>query len=109
MENLHELAQQLIGLAHEGFSTIDTVQGIIIAVIAALMMRRFSGFFGLAIAATFIHEIVNIARHAYYAGGHIALPDYTNPDVWKIIGLRFAGYLVAICLIYIIRRVLFRG
>lgn len=108
MENIHELAQQLIGLARESFSHIDSVQGIVIAVIAALLMRRISGFFGLAIAATIIHEIVNIARRAMDNGGDISLPDYTNPDVLKIVGMRFAGYLVAICVIYIIRRTFFR-
>lgn len=108
MENVHELAQQLIDLARDSFSTIDSAQGIVIAVIAALLMRRVSGFFGLAIAATIIHEVVNIARRAMDNGGDIALPDYTNPDVLKIVGMRFAGYLVAICIIFIIRQAFFR-
>ena len=106
---LHDLVNQGLDLARQGFSTIDSVQGIVIAVIAAALMRRASHLIGTAIAATIIHEIVSIVRHAVADGGAIHLPDFTNPEVWKLMAVRFAGYLVAICVIYIIRRTLIRN
>lgn len=106
---LNDLVNQSIELARHAFSTVDSVQGIVIAVIAAAMMRRAGHFIGTAIAATIIHEIVSIARHAINDGGAISLPDYTNPEVLKLIAVRFAGYLIVICILYIIRRTIFRS
>ncbi|MES1990585.1 MAG: hypothetical protein V4441_06510 [Pseudomonadota bacterium] len=106
---LNDLVNQGLDLVRQGFSTIDSVQGIVIAVIAAAVMRHAGQLIGTAIAATIIHEIVSIVRRAMADGGSIHLPDFTNPDVWKLIAVRFLGYLVVICILYIIRRTLIRN
>lgn len=105
---LNEIVNEVIALGHQGFGTVDSVQGIIIAVIAAALMRRYGQIIFYAIVATIIHEVVNIGRGTM-AGGALALPDFTNMEVLKLIGIRFVGYLVAISLIYVIRRVVMRG
>jgi hypothetical protein len=71
-------------------------------------MRRYSHIIGISIIATIAHEIVTIARGAI-GGGSIALPDFTNMDVLKLIAVRFVGYLVVISIIYMIRRVVMRS
>ena len=105
---LNEIENEVIALGHQGFGTVDSVQGIIIAVIAAALMRRYGQIIFYAIVATIIHEVVNIGRGTM-AGGALALPDFTNMEVLKLIGIRFVGYLVAISLVYVIRRVVMRG
>ncbi|MDO8288602.1 MAG: hypothetical protein Q7T44_05230 [Parvibaculum sp.] len=106
---LNDLVSQGVDLARQGFSTIDSIQGIVIAVIAAAIMRRASHLIGTAIAATIIHEIVSIVRFAINHDGAISLPDYTNIEVLKLIAVRFAGYLIVIGVLYIVRRVLIRN
>jgi hypothetical protein len=105
---LNEIVNEVIALGHQGFGTVDSVQGIIIAVIAAALMRRYGQIVFYAIVATIIHEVVNIGRGTM-AGGTLALPDFTNMEVLKLIGIRFVGYLVAISLIYVVRRVVMRS
>ena len=105
---LNEIVNEIIALGHQGFGSVDSVQGIIIAVIAAALMRRYGQIIFYAIVATIIHEVVNIGR-GMMAGGALALPDFTNMEVLKLMGIRFVGYLVAISLIYIVRRVVMRS
>ena len=105
---LNEIVNEVIALGHQGFSTVDSVQGIIIAVIAAALMRRYGQIVFYAVAATIIHEAVNIGR-GMMGGGSMVLPDFTNMEVLKLIVVRFVGYLVAISLIYLVRRVIMRS
>jgi hypothetical protein len=105
---LTEYLNEGLALARQGFDTISSIQGIVIAVIAAALMRSYGQIIGWALAATVIHEIVTVARHAIGHEG-VVIPDFTNMEVLKLIAVRFVGYLVAISLIYLIRRVLMRG
>jgi hypothetical protein len=105
---LTDLINQAVELARQGFGTVDSLQGIIIAVVAAAVMRRYGQIIGMAIAATIIHEIVTIAR-GVIAGGAVHLPDVTNVEVLKLIAIRFVGYFVVISLVYMVRRILMRG
>tara|TARA_R110000824_G_scaffold390760_6_gene587652 strand:- start:5082 stop:5405 length:324 start_codon:yes stop_codon:yes gene_type:complete len=106
--DLQQIADQAIALGHQGFDTVNSLQGIVIAVIAAAVMRRYSHIIGMSLLATIAHEIVTIARGAV-GGGSVTLPDITNPDVLKLIAVRFVGYLVVISLIYLVRRVVMRS
>lgn len=95
-------------MGHQGFNTIYSVQGVVIAVIAAAMMRRYSHIIGVAIGATIIHEIVTIVR-GVIAGGAVQFPDITNVEVLKLVAMRFVGYFVVISVIYLVRRILMRA
>ncbi len=105
---LANIVNEAIALGHQGFGTVDSVQGIVIAVIAAALMRRYGQIIFFAVAATIIHEIVTIGRGTM-GGGTIAIPDFTNIEVLKVMGIRFVGYLIAISLVYLVRRILMRG
>jgi len=105
---LAEIVNEAVALGRQGFDTVSSVQGIIIAVIAAALMRRYGQIIGWAIGATIIHEVVTIARHAIAHEG-VVIPDLTNMAVLKLIAIRFVGYLVAISLIYLVRRILMRA
>ncbi len=105
---LTEIVNEAVALGRQGFDTVSSVQGIVIAVIAAALMRSYGQIIGWAIGATIIHEIVTIARHAIAHEG-VVIPDFTNMAVLKLIAIRFVGYLVAISLIYLVRRILMRA
>jgi hypothetical protein len=105
---LPEIVNEAVALGRQGFDNVSSVQGIVIAVIAAALMRTYGQIIGWALGATIIHEIVTIARHAIGHEG-VVIPDFTNMEVLKLIAVRFVGYLVAISLIYLIRRVLLRN
>ncbi len=79
-----------------------------IALIAAIIMTRYNRIIVFALGATIVHELVNIGRNVY-GGAADPLPDYLNVEVLKLVAIRFVGYLIAISLIYLVRRLFFRG
>ncbi|MFZ3034085.1 MAG: hypothetical protein WA138_08735 [Parvibaculum sp.] len=105
---LNEIVNEVIALGHQGFGTVDSLQGIIIAVIAAALMSRYGQIVFYAVAATIIHEVVNVGR-GMMGGGSITIPDFTNMEVLKLIAVRFVGYLIVISLVYLVRRIVMRS
>lgn len=113
---LTEYLNQALDLARQGFDTVNTIQAIVIALIAAFVMSRYARILVVAAGATIIHELVNVGRAAYgaRAEGDVAgkaielLGGYVNLDMLQLVGIRFVGFLVVISLIYLVRRILFR-
>lgn len=105
---LTEYVNEGLALARQGFDTVNSIQGIVIAVIAAGLMRSYGQVIGWAIGATIAHEAVNIAQRIIGQDGS-PIPNFADMEVLKLIAIRFVGYLVAISLIYAIRRLFFRG
>lgn len=108
MQQLTEYFNQACALAAQGFDTVNSVQGIVIAVIAAGLMRRYNQIVGWTIGATLVHEATNIVRRVL-AHDASPLPNFGDVTYWKLVGIRFVGYLVAISIIYLIRRLILRG
>ena len=102
---MNDILNQAIALFQQGFDTVNSIQGLIIALIAAFLMRRFGQIIAWTFAATIIHEVVSVGRR-YLAGDVCPLPNLTDVDGdLKLIGIRFLGYLVAITVLYIVRRI----
>ncbi len=101
---VNHFLNQAIALFQQGFDTVNSIQGLIIALIAAFLMRRFGQIIAWTLAATIIHEVVSGGRR-HLAGDTSPLPNLTDVDGdLKLIGIRFLGYLVAITVLYIVRR-----
>jgi hypothetical protein len=105
---LTEYLNEAMALASQGFDTVNSIQGLVIAVIAAGMMRSYGQIIVYAIGATVIHEIVTIVRHIAMHDG-TPMPNFADPAELKLIAIRLVGYFVAITVIYLIRRVLIRS
>jgi multisubunit Na+/H+ antiporter MnhE subunit len=102
---VNDILNQAISLFQQGFDTVNSIQGLIIALIAAFLMRRFGQIIAWALAATIIHEVASGVRR-YLAGDASPLPNLTDIDGdLKLIGIRFLGYLIAIAILYIVRRI----
>ncbi|MDZ4380166.1 MAG: hypothetical protein U0942_02365 [Parvibaculum sp.] len=99
---------EALAWARMGFDTVNSIQGLVIALIAAVLMSRYNRILVYSLGATVVHELVNVGRN-FYAGAANPLPDYLDLDVLKLVAIRFIGYLIAISLIYLVRRLFFRG
>ena len=99
---------EALAWARMGFDTVNSIQGLVIALIAAVLMSWYNRILVYSLGATVVHELVNVGRN-FYAGAANPLPDYLDLDVLKLVAIRFIGYLIAISLIYLVRRLFFRG
>lgn len=107
MDTVQDVLNTALAWAQQGFDNVNSIQGLIIALIAAIVMSRYQRILVFAIGATLIHEAINIGRRVL-AEAPSPLPDYLNPEVLKLVAIRFVGYLIAISLIYLVRRLFFK-
>lgn len=103
-----EYLNKALMLFQQGFDTVNSIQGLVIALIATFLMRSFQQVLAWSLAATILHELVNIIRR-FIADSPNPLPNLTdvNGDL-KLIGIRFVGYLVVITILYAVRRLFLR-
>lgn len=108
MQQLSVYLNQALALAAQGFDTVNSMQGIVIAVVAAGLMRRYKQILGWTAVATLSHEAVNIVRRIL-AHDASPLPNFADVSYWKLVGIRLVGYFVAISIIYLVRRLVLRS
>ncbi|MEQ9518526.1 MAG: hypothetical protein RLN89_03700 [Parvibaculum sp.] len=101
-----DILNQALALFQQGFDTVNSIQGLVIALIAAFLMRQYKQILVWSVIATITHEVVSGVRR-HLAGDASPLPNLTDIDGdLKLIGIRFLGYIIAITILYIVRRIL---
>ena len=103
-----EFVTQALALLQQGFDTTNTIQGLILAILAAWTMRAVRQIILIALFTTFIHELINTGQRIF---GGVANPLPNLLDVegdLRLIGIRFTGFVVTILLLYLLKRVVLR-
>lgn len=108
MENVMQYVQPVLDFFAAGFNQVNAVQGIIIGVLAAFVLRQYSRILVIGFVATLIHLIVDTALPVI-RGAELKLPPLADVEWWKYVLLLYVGYLVVITVFYILKRILIRG
>lgn len=89
-----------------GFAHVNVVQGLLIAIVAAFLLYRWSGVFLAAIGAVVIHVIVDALLPVLNNSGEFRLPPVVDGGYWNYLLALYLGYVVAISVFYVVKRVL---
>ena len=89
-----------------GFAHVNVVQGLLIAIIAAFMMYSWGSVFVVAIGAVVIHVLVDALLPVLNNSGAFQLPPVVDGEYWKYLLALYLGYVVAISVFYVVKRVL---
>lgn len=100
-----EYVDQAILALRGGFGEINHPQGLIIALIAALLMPSWRQWLPMALLATVVHLAVNYLPNILQGGG---LPDFTQPKFWTDTGAYFLGYLLIIAVFFLLKSLIVR-
>lgn len=100
-----EYVDQAISTLRDGFGQINHPQGLIIALIAALLMPSWRQWLPMALLATVVHIAVDKLPDILRGGG---LPDFTVPKFWTDAGAYFLGYLVIIAVFFLLKSLVVR-
>ena len=95
--------------AQSGFSHINAVQGLLIAIVAAFLMYRWSSVFFVAIGATIVHVLVDVMLPVLANGAPFKLPPLIDNEYWRYLVTLYVGYLIVITVFYVVKRMLVRG
>ncbi|MEQ8747944.1 hypothetical protein [Pyruvatibacter sp.] len=108
MEQVMQYAQPVLDFFAAGFNQVNAIQGIIIGILAAFVLREYKRILVVAFGATLIHVIVDTVMPVVQ-GAEIKLPPLADASWWQYVATLFVGYIVIITVFYILKRMLIRG
>lgn len=91
--------------AQTGFTQINAVQGLLIAIGAAYLLHSWSGVFVMAVGAVVVHVIFDVMLPVLANGAAFHLPPLVDGDYWRYLLTLYVGYLIVITVFYIVKRV----
>ena len=100
-----DLIDQAVNTLRDGFGQINHPQGLIIALIGALLMPSWRQLLPMALLATVVdlavRDLPDILR-----GGR--LPNFMVPEFWTTAGIYFLGYLIIIAVFFLLKSLVIR-
>ena len=106
LDQIGTLLTGIFALAEGGFDGVNQVLGLIIAAIAAILMASWGRLFPTALAAAFIHVVINVVRPVL-DGGAFVLPDILTLGFWMALFALFLGSAIVIALLFFLKSLIF--
>jgi hypothetical protein len=101
-----EYIDQAVAALREGFGEINHPQGLIIALIAALLMPAWKQLLIFALLATAVHLGVNYLPDVLRGG---SLPNFLEEGFWTTALGYFLGYLIIISAFFFLKSLVSKG
>ena len=103
-----DILDPALDVMRAGFDSVNAVQGLIIAAVAALIMPGWKRLPTLVLAATLVHVIVDVLLPVLTGGAALRLPDILELAFWREVAFLLVGYLIVIALLFLLRKLLLR-
>ncbi len=98
----------VLELARGGFDTVNQIMGLVIALIAAILMKGWNRLVAIAAGATLVHLLIQTLM-PLINGGSLSLPDVLSLTFWQTFVALLLGYLVVIAIFFAIKRYVLRA
>lgn len=108
MEDAMQYVQPVLDFFAAGFNQVNAIQGIVIAVLAAFVLREYRRILVVSLVAAVVHVVVDTVMPVVQ-GAELKLPPLADMAWWQYAATLFVGYIVIITVFYILKRLLIRG
>jgi uncharacterized membrane protein len=104
MDQIQHFLNVILSFLREGFDTVNAVEGLVIALVAAIVVPAWDRIWAVALGATLVNLIADvlipvIARHAAFH-----LPPLLTFGFWRHAVALYIGYLIVIAVLMFIKR-----
>ncbi len=104
MPEVTQYLNLVLNFLREGFAHVNAVEGLVIALVAAVIAPAWDRIWMVALGATLVHLIANVlipvvAQHAAFR-----LPPLLDYDFWRTAVALYVGYLIVIAALMFIKR-----
>jgi hypothetical protein len=99
-----DFLQTILIYAREGFAEVNAAEGLVIAILAALVMPRWARLLHMVVAAVALNVVVDVLLPVVVDGAGLALPPVLEAGFWHYVLLLFIGYFVVIGILFAIKR-----
>ncbi|MDG1416339.1 MAG: hypothetical protein P8J78_03890 [Maricaulis sp.] len=100
-----EIVQDALEFAREGFAEVNAVQGLVVALVAALMLSQWSRLIVIAAGAVIAHVALDVLSPVFAESGDFRLPPLLESWYLRYLGLLYVGYLAIIGILFMVKRV----
>jgi hypothetical protein len=105
MDQVNEYVAQAVGALQSGFLKINEPQGLVIALIAAILVSSWRNWIPMAVLATAV--LIVVKNISTFQSGH--LPDFTQSAFWTQALGYLLGYRVIIAVFFMVKSMMFKG
>jgi hypothetical protein len=109
MESLGSILNPILDFLQTGFDKVNAVQGLLIALFATVLMRKWAQLFIVAAGATLFYVALNAVIPILTKGGEIKLPRVVDIVFWQDALSFFVGFVIIIAMFFAVKSVLFRS
>ncbi|MEI9888141.1 MAG: hypothetical protein WDN08_16925 [Rhizomicrobium sp.] len=104
MDQITHFLNVILDFLREGFNNVNAVEGLVIALVAAIIAPAWDRIWAVALGATLVHLIADvlipvIANHASFH-----LPQIMEYEYWRTALSLYVGYLIVISVLMFIKR-----
>lgn len=103
-----DILQQALDVMRAGFNSVNAVQGLIIAAIAALILPGWRRLPVFVVGATVVHILVDVLLPVLTNAAPLRLPAILEQAFWREVAFLLVGYLIVISILFLLRKLLLR-
>jgi ABC-type glycerol-3-phosphate transport system permease component len=104
-----EYVNQALDFLREGFHQVNAIEGLIIALLAAYMMRAWDRLLYVALGATIANLIADVLLPVIVNNTPFQLPDMVDKPYWRHAAALYVGYLVVVAVFFFLKKNVLRG
>jgi hypothetical protein len=108
-----EWIQQALSAANDymqtGFYRVNAIQGLLIAIVAAYVMPKWSRLFVVALGATLTHVVFDVMIPVLGRNAAFRLPPLVDVEYWRYLLALYIGFVIIIPIFYLLKVLLLRG
>ena len=108
MDSVQPYLNDVTAYFQSGFYSVNAVQGLLIAAIAAYWLQDWRRILVIALGAVIVHAIIDVMVPILGGRGALRLPPLVELEYWRHLLRLYAGYLIVISVFYVIKRVVLR-
>lgn len=109
METVQPYLNDVTAYFQSGFTSVNAVQGLLIAAVAAYYLSDWRRILVIALGAVIVHAVIDVMMPILGGRGALRLPPLVELEYWRHLLRLYAGYLIVISVFYVVKRLVARG
>ena len=104
MDQVHHYLNIALAFLREGFNNVNAVEGLVIALVAAIVVPAWDRLWAVALGATIVHLIANVLIPVIANRTSFHLPPLLALPYWRTALSLYVGYLIVVGVLLFIKR-----
>jgi len=104
MDQVTHFLNVILTFLREGFDHVNAVEGLVIALVAAVIAPAWDRVWAVALGATVVHLIADVLLPVITSHAAFRLPEIMTMPYWRTALSLYVGYLIVISVLMFIKR-----